>query len=251
MLGFDRLAILDLTEAASQPMRHDGDRLVARLQRRDLRLRRAPEPTPKRRGHRFRSSGDTEVLLAALVEWGTAALTRLRGMYAFAFFDGRTQRLVLARDPFGIKPLVYGRLGDAVVFASELRAIRAAGLADLTIDRDALAAYLTYGAGAPSRTRSRAELRMLPPGSVVEVDARGRGIGPAPRARSSTTSWRTPEAPASRTAAVEAVEAALAGAVASHLVSDVPLGVLLSRAASTRRWSRASRRASPASSRSS
>jgi asparagine synthase (glutamine-hydrolysing) len=225
VLGFDRLAILDLTEAGSQPMRHDatGSWLVFNGEIYDHAALRS---RLEGRGHRFRSSGDTEVLLAALVEWGTAALTRLRGMYAFAFFDGRTQRLVLARDPFGIKPLVYGRLGDAVVFASELRAIRAAGLADLTIDRDALAAYLTYGA-VPEPHTIAAELRMLPPGSVVEVDARGRVSDPR-RVLDLDDLVGTPEAPASRTAAVEAVEAALAGAVTSHLVSDVPLGVLLS-----------------------
>ncbi len=224
-LGFDRLAILDLSSEASQPMHHaaTGSWLVFNGEIYNFRALRT---VLEQRGHRFRSSGDTEVLLAALVEWGTAALMRLRGMYAFAFFDGRTQRLMLGRDPFGIKPLLYGWPGDELVFASELRAIRATGRADLTLDRGALAAYLTYGAVPEPHTMAR-EIAMLPPGHVLEVDARGRSAGPRAVLALDDLVEQAGPVP-SRADAVEMAGVTLAGAVAAHLESDVPLGVLLS-----------------------
>jgi asparagine synthase (glutamine-hydrolysing) len=225
VLGFDRLAILDLSREASQPMYHapTGSWLVFNGEIYDFRALRAELEA---RGHRFRSSGDSEVLLVALVEWGAAALTRLRGMYAFAFFDGRTRRLVLGRDPFGIKPLVYGRPGGTFMFASELRAIRAARPGALTLDRAALAAYSVYGAVPEPHTIVR-ELTMLPPGHVLEVDARGESAGPRPVL--SLDALVEPAASfGSRAEAIETTGAVLADAVGAHLVSDVPLGVLLS-----------------------
>ena len=223
-LGFDRLAILDPTADASQPMWHaaTGSWLVFNGEIYNFRSLRTEL---EGRGHRFRSSGDTEVLLAALVEWGTAALPRLRGMYAFAFFDGRTERLLLARDPFGIKPLLYGWPGGTFVFASELRAIRAAGRFDLSFDRAALEAYLIYGAVPEPHTIVR-EIAALPPGHMLEITRREGtsdprpivgldAVEPMPGARS----WSE---------AIERTGTTLGDAVRAHLVSDVPLGVLLS-----------------------
>ncbi len=225
VLGFDRLAILDLSPEASQPMRdaQTGSWLVFNGEIYNFRTLRAELET---RGHRFRSSGDSEVLLRALVEWGAAALGRLRGMYAFAFFDGRTQRLLLGRDPFGMKPLLYGRPGGAFVFASELRAIRAGRRTDLELDRAALAAYAVYGAVPEPHTIVR-DVSMLPPGHVLEVDARGRTSTPRPVLTLDALVDGTVPAP-SRRDAVDATAAVLGDAVGVHLVSDVPLGVLLS-----------------------
>jgi asparagine synthase (glutamine-hydrolysing) len=224
-LGFDRLAILDLGGTASQPMHHPatGSWLVFNGEIYNFRSLRAEL---EQRGHRFRSSGDAEVLLAALVEWGTAALPRLRGMYAFAFFDGRTRRLVLARDPFGIKPLLYGRPGGTFVFASELRAVLAAGRFDLSLDRAALDAYLTYGAIPEPHTIVR-EIAALPPGYVLEVDPRDGAAVPRPVVTLDACCPPGSDAP-SWAEAIDRAGATLADAVRAHLVSDVPLGVLLS-----------------------
>src|SRR5262249_53517627 len=147
-------AILDLSAEASQPMHHapTGSWLVFNGEIYNFRALRGELAA---RGHVFRSSGDAEVLLLSLVEWGTAALPRLRGVLAFAFFDGRTERLLLARDPFGIKPLLYGWQGGPLTFASELRALRAAGLAPLTLDHEAIHAYLRYGAVPEPATAAR------------------------------------------------------------------------------------------------
>jgi len=224
-LGFDRLAILDLSRDGSQPMRHEatGSWLVFNGEIYNFRALRTELVA---RGHRFRSSGDTEVLLAALVEWGTAAMTRLRGMYAFAFFDGRTGRLALGRDPFGMKPLLHGFVGGRFVFASELRAIRAMGGAALTLDRAALDAYLTYGAIPEPHTIVR-EITMLPPGHVLDVDARGRVQGPR-KVLGLDALVEDADPALARDDAIELAATTIADAVTSHLVSDVPLGVLLS-----------------------
>jgi asparagine synthase (glutamine-hydrolysing) len=224
VLGFARLAILDLSHDASQPMQHapTGSWLVFNGEIYNYRELGAELAA---RGHRFRSTGDTEVLLGALVEWGTAAMTRLRGMYAFAFFDGRTRRLVLGRDPFGTKPLVHGRVGGAVVFASEVRAVRALGRGALTIDREAVRAYLTYGAVPEPRTIVE-ELGMLPPGHVLEIDPRGGRPVPRPVVRLDAVVGGAEPLPRARL--VDAAQATLDDAVRTHLVSDVPLGVLLS-----------------------
>src|SRR5947209_2652974 len=114
-----RLAILDLTEAARQPMpTPDGRRHLAFngeiYNYRELRAEL------ERAGHRFASDGDTAVLLAALAEWGEAALDRLVGMFAFALLDLRQRTLLLARDPLGLKPLYYARWRGGVAFASEI-----------------------------------------------------------------------------------------------------------------------------------
>jgi asparagine synthase (glutamine-hydrolysing) len=225
VLGFDRLAILDLSREASQPMRHEptGSWLVFNGEIYNFRALRADLEA---RGHRFRSTGDSEVLLLALVEWGAAAVTRLRGMYAFAFFDGRTRRLVLGRDPFGIKPLVYGWVGGAFAFASELRALAASGLVAPEIDREALDAYRVYGAVPEPHTILR-DLRMLPPGHVLEVDA--RRVPATPRQVLYVDALVESGCPfRSRDDAIAAAHATLADAVTAHLVSDVPIGVLLS-----------------------
>jgi asparagine synthase (glutamine-hydrolysing) len=223
-LGFDRLAILDLSRDASQPMCHEasGSWLVFNGEIYNFRALRAELEA---RGHRFRSTGDTEVLLTALVQWGTAAMTRLRGMYAFAFWDGRAERLVLGRDPFGIKPLLYGRVGGTLTFASELRAIRAGLSTPLTLDRAALDAYLAYGA-VPEPHTIASEIAMLPPGHVLEIEADGRTAGPRPVLRLEDVAEQ--ERATAEGDAIEDARATLADAVGAHLVSDVPLGVLLS-----------------------
>ena len=227
VLGFDRLAILDPSTQASQPMRHapTGSWLVFNGEIYNFRaLREELEGL----GHRVRSSGDTETLLAAMIEWGLAAIPRLRGMFAFAFFDGRTRRLVLARDPFGVKPLLYGWQCGRFVFASELRAIRAAGVAPLAIDPEGLTAYRCYGAVPEPLTIARG-VSMLPAGHVLEVVAPAATATPRPLVTlADLVAHRPDDGPRDFEAAVRQVGQTLEASVSGHLVSDVPLGVLLS-----------------------
>lgn len=222
VFGHTRLAILDVSEAAHQPMLHPetGSLLVYNGEIYNYAALRAELES---RGHRFRSSGDTEVLLRLLVEEGAAALPRLRGMYAFAFWDARRGEVLLGRDPFGIKPLLLAHTRDGCVFGSQLDAIRAAQLVDLTLDRNAVHDFLTYGMVLEPATIVR-EVRSVPPGHVVRVAADG-SVG-APEAVQSLGDFES--SADDRAPDVRQVCAVVQDAVTCHLASDVPVGVLLS-----------------------
>lgn len=114
-------------------------------------------------GHAFHSRCDTEVILYALIEWGEAALQRLQGMYAFAFWDGAEARLLLARDPVGVKPLYYARAGETLYFASEMKSLLPCPGVSREIDVEGLEDYLTFLYTVPPRTIYR-DIRQLPAG---------------------------------------------------------------------------------------
>lgn len=222
-LGHRRLSILDLSPLGHQPMGvtpdgpwlcYNGEIYNFAEVRRDLTAL----------GHTFKSTGDTEVLLKALREWGPAALPRLRGMYALAYCDPARGRLLLARDPAGIKPLYLAEAGGRMAFASEVRAVLATGVIRPALDRAGLAGYLAYGAVQHPRTLF-AGVRSLPPGSWQEFIA-GEGGGWA-AAGPPVPFWLypTPHAVADPVARVRAV---VEEAVREHLISDVPVGVFLS-----------------------
>ena len=220
VLGFNRLSILDLSAAGRQPISDPatGSWLVCNGEIYNFRALRAELAA---QGHVFRSSGDAEVLLHALVAWEERALERLEGMYAFAFVDGRSGRLLLGRDPFGIKPLLLARSGARVAFASELRTLRAGPLRSVTLDARAIESYLAFGA-VPEPCTAVQEAVALPPGHVVVIEPNGQVRAP----RRWVTPRSTPAAgPADPT---EQTHAILAEATARHLVSDVPVGVFLS-----------------------
>src|SRR5262245_58204388 len=142
-LGHRRLAIIDLSDAARQPMAsHDGRwQIVYNGELYNFReLRTELEPL----GHRFRTRSDTDVLIAAWAQWGTRSLERLNGMFAFAIWDTRERKLTLARDRFGVKPLYYARAGDTFLFGSEIKAIAAHGAYRTQLDREGLLEYFTF-----------------------------------------------------------------------------------------------------------
>jgi asparagine synthase (glutamine-hydrolysing) len=168
VLGHTRLSILDLSYASGQPM-HDldsGSWLIFNGEIYNFRQLRSDLETL---GAKFSTSGDTEVLLRALVQWGEAALNKLDGMFAFAFWDGRERNLLLARDRMGVKPLYYCRAGRDFAFASEVKALERAQICPLTLDRRDRAEYHLprdprTGAGAPpahSQRWSGRRLRVL------------------------------------------------------------------------------------------
>lgn len=228
VLGHARLSILDLSERAAQPM-HDPVTNSWLVYNGEIYNFREIRSELQSIGYDFQSHGDTEVLLKALVEWGEECLRRLKGMYAFAFWDGQKQRLILGRDPFGIKPLLLAHAGNSIVFASELRSLRDSGIVPLTLDPQTVGSYLTYGAVIEPSTIA-AEVLAVPPGRVVVVDAKGHAAPPR-RMRSLGDLPRPKRDGASRIgfkAAVQAIRDELARSVESHLVSDVPLGVFLS-----------------------
>jgi asparagine synthase (glutamine-hydrolysing) len=169
-LAMRRLSIIDL-ERGRQPIRNE-DRTVHLVfngeiyNYRELRRRLASL------GHEFSTNSDTEVVVHAYEEWGTACLDSLRGMFAFGLWDDRTEKLLLAVDRFGIKPLYYGLIGDDVVFGSELACLLASGRLKKEVDHGALAEYFTLGYIPPPATIFGGASK-LEPGTFAEWTPRG------------------------------------------------------------------------------
>ncbi|MFN3953271.1 MAG: N-acetylglutaminylglutamine amidotransferase [Pararhodobacter sp.] len=223
--GHRRLKIIDLSEAAAQPFVDSHLGLTIAF---NGCIYNYPELRGEleARGHRFASSGDTEVILKAWAEWGAEAPKRLFGMFAFALHERATGRVTLVRDRFGIKPLYYAEGPGRLRFASTLPALLAAGDVDTTIDRVALHHYMSWHAVVPAPRTILAGVRKLPPATI-------RTIEPDGTSRDSTY-WqpsfeRSPE-DARRPMAEwrEMVLDSLRVAVRRRMVADVPVGVLLS-----------------------
>jgi len=226
ILGHTRLSIIDLSDGSRQPMQdaESGSWLVFNGEIYNFRQLRAELETL---GTKFATSGDSEVLLKALVQWGEAALNKVEGMFAFAFWDGRGRSLLLARDRMGIKPLYYysGRRGFA--FASEVKVLERAHLGPLTLDRDAVDSFLAYGAVIGPNTIFK-EIRELEPGHVLRINARGEVADSEYWSLSRSLAESTTAEPQDFEQAVSQIRERLGYAVDSHLVSDVPVGVFLS-----------------------
>jgi asparagine synthase (glutamine-hydrolysing) len=218
-LGHHRLAVIDLP-GGTQPMRaqtpggpvtitYSGEAYNFAELREELRGN----------GHQFRTSSDTEVVLCGYLEWGVALAQRLNGMYAFAIWDSRTEKLVMIRDRLGIKPLYYYPTADGVLFGSEPKAILANPLADRAVDLDGLRRLLAYTLTLPDAVWSG--MREVLPGTAVTVDRNGLR---------ELTYWRLPtrEHTDDRQTTVAHVRELLDDIVGRQLVADVPHGVLLS-----------------------
>jgi asparagine synthase (glutamine-hydrolysing) len=221
-LGHRRLAIIDLSDGGRQPMTTDDGRYVI-VYNGELynfrELRTELEPL----GHRFRSRSDTEVLLAAWAQWGTKALGRFNGMFAFALWDSRERVLTLARDRYGIKPLYYTVAGDAVLFGSEVKALIAHGGYRARLDKPALLEYFTFQNFFTDRTLFQ-DVRLLEAGSYLTL----RGSKPAKPTRYWDYHFAEPERPRPEAEYVEELDRLFVQAVRRQLVSDVELGAYLS-----------------------
>ena len=171
-------------------------------------------------GHRFRTNADTEVVLEAYAEWGSAAFGRFNGMWALALLDvrGDEPRLILCRDHFGIKPLYYGRWGGRIVFASEIKAILADPSFPRRVNDDAMFDYLAYGLFDHSSATFFDGIDAAPAASFVEIDAHGMR----------TERYWTPRLSEDGSSDPRVFRALFERAVARRLVSDVPVGTCLS-----------------------
>jgi asparagine synthase (glutamine-hydrolysing) len=216
-LAARRLSIIDL-ETGDQPIANEDGTLRV-VQNGELYNYRELRRELERAGHTFRTHGDTEVLLHLYEQHGDGFAERLRGMFAVAIWDAPRRRLVLARDRFGIKPLYYRATGDELAFASELRALPRG-----EIDLDALEAFLTFNSIPAPLTIFR-EARKLPPGHLLLWEdghvRLERFARPAPVPADELRDDEEAEL-------VEELRARLRDSVRAHLVSDVPVGVLLS-----------------------
>jgi asparagine synthase (glutamine-hydrolysing) len=230
-LGHRRLSVLDLSPLGHQPMHSASGRYVIVFNG-EIYNFRALRAELELAGHSFRGRSDTEVMLAAITEWGLQrALLHFNGMFAFAVWDRYQHSLHLARDRFGEKPLYYGWFGETFVFASELKALRVHPNFAGEIDRNALGLYMRYGY-VPTPHCIYRGVRKLPPGTLLTVSGDSAGTGASPEAY-----WSVTEAALHSTAspfegsdaeAAGRFEELLSDAVRIRLESDVPLGAFLS-----------------------
>jgi asparagine synthase (glutamine-hydrolysing) len=222
--GHRRLSIIDLSERANQPM-VDQELGLALVFNGTIYNYPALREELRARGFRFFSEGDTEVILKAYAAWGEQCVEHLHGMFAFALWDLHNQRLFLARDRLGIKPLYYAQTPEGLRFASNMQALVAAGGLDTSIDPVALHYQFTLHASVPAPRTILKGVRKLAPGTTLSITPDGRTrelrfwqlYATRPSVACSEAEW------------TEAVHEALRQAVKSHLnVADVPVGVLLS-----------------------
>lgn len=225
-LGHRRLAIQDMSPRGAQPMTSADERYVLVFNGEIYNFRRLRD-TLQTKGHRFRSTSDTEVVLAAFIEWGIeAALRAFEGMFALAVWDRAHQALYLARDRFGEKPLYYGAHDGVLLFGSELKALaRHDHFAD-AIDRAALTELMRLSY-VPCPHSIFKHYRKLPAGSYLRVGADLELTEPTRYFEIDTLARATPE-PLSDIAAVDELERLLSASIAQRMVADVPVGAFLS-----------------------
>ena len=229
-LGFRRLAIVDLSAEGHQPMLSASGRYVMVFNGEVYNfseLRQQLEAL----GHRFRGHSDTEVMLAAIEQWGLQpAVQRFVGMFAFALWDRHEHTLALVRDRLGIKPLYYGWMGNTLLFGSELKALRAHPRFRAEIDRGALMVFLSHGY-VRSPASIYKDISQLQPGCILTIHAA------EPDRPMSQAYWSAQEIAEEGAAhpltcaaheAMEQLEALLRDAVRLRMIADVPLGAFLS-----------------------
>ena len=223
-LGHRRLSIVDL-KGGAQPMTNEDGRVWVILNGElynHLELRRELE----RKGHRFATRADTEVLVHGWEEWGEALCERLNGIYAFALYDGRGGgELCLVRDPVGVKPLYVGVAGENWWFASELQAAKRAGLLGAELRPDAFDEYLVYRF-VPSPGTFYRQAWKVPPGHILHLFP--DRLPSHPEFRSFTPRFEPTFVPSTKAGWAEALREGLRAAVRRQLMSDVPVGSLLS-----------------------
>ena len=222
ILVFRRLAIIDLSPRGHQPMTVESGRYTLVFNGEVynfMDLRRQLE----NRGVTFRSASDSEVVLYALIEWGTEALAKFNGMFALGFYDAVEKKLLLARDHAGIKPLYYLLCDDGIVFGSQYDQLLAhPWSAHCEVSEEALGLYLRLGY-IPAPWALKENTHLLEPGMWLEVSAEGH------HQRGRFYMFPQYAEPSLRgEEALEAVDEAITAAVKRHLISDVPVGAFLS-----------------------
>ena len=226
-LGMARLSIIDLSSAAHQPM-STPDKLIWIIYNGELYNFQSERSLLERLGYSFNSTSDTEVVLRMYEHYGDDFLLRMRGMFALAIYDKRRgvgrEKLLLARDHLGIKPLLYTHSGSHLIFASEMKALLASRLIEPEIDPVALRLLLTFGSVYQPRTMLRGVRMLLPAHRLIIEHGQERverywslGIDRYPDLKNYTYAQ-----------AVAEMTQALMESVRLQMVSDVPLGAFLS-----------------------
>jgi asparagine synthase (glutamine-hydrolysing) len=223
-LGNRRLSIVDLSPAGDQPQGNEDGSVQLTFNGEVYNFRELTAEL-KARGHVFRSRSDTEAVVHGWEEWGEGIVPRLRGMFAFALFDRRAGRLLLARDRTGKKPLYWSAGAAGLVFASEIKALFRHPAVSRELDLAALGEYMVYGATAEPRT-AYAAVRALPPGCYALVAT--AAARPAPVVH---RYWRfepRPEPDLDEASFLDELDGVLSEAVRLRMLADVPVGAFLS-----------------------
>jgi asparagine synthase (glutamine-hydrolysing) len=224
-MGHRRLSIIDLSPAGHQPMVSANDRFVLSYNGEVYNFRELRRELESK-GHKFRSQTDSEVVLNALVEWGTKALNRFNGMFAFALWDRKERTLLLARDRYGIKPLYVSLQGSTFSFGSEQKAILKTPDFKRKLDKPALLEYFTFQNIFTDRTLLE-NIQLLPSGNYATLD-----LNSSKPALRYTQYWdydfREPAEPVSDKEYREELDRLFQQAVNRQLVADVELGGYLS-----------------------
>ncbi|MFN0220009.1 MAG: asparagine synthase (glutamine-hydrolyzing) [Hyphomicrobium sp.] len=228
--GHRRLSIIDLSETGAQPMVSADGQFVVTFNG-EIYNYRALREDLEAKGRVFRSTSDTEVLLHLYAERGASFVRDLRGMFAFAIWDRAARRVLLARDPYGIKPLYYANDGWTLRFASQVKALLAGGKVSRDPEPAGEVGFYLWGSVPEPFTMYR-EVRAVPAGSTVLVDR----LGPHEPQRFFSIAEKYCEAESSRRNRSElkygerhaTIRAALLDSVRHHLVADVPVGAFLS-----------------------
>ncbi len=217
-LGHRRLAIIDVAGGAQPLVNETGSvRVVCNGEIYNYRELRAELEA---RGHRFQTASDCETIVHLYEDEGPDAIARLHGMFALAIWDRAARRLVLARDRIGIKPLFYASGSRGFGFASEIKALVAAGLTECRVDPGALRHYLSCGY-VPRTDTIYQDVQRVAPGELLIVE--GESVRRRPY-----WDWQPGVAHRSEAGAEEELRSLLTTAVREHLVADVPVGAFLS-----------------------
>jgi len=219
-LGHQRLSIIDLSEKGRQPMSNEDNTIWITFNGEIYNFKELREVL-KGKGHQFRSQTDTEVIIHGYEQWGIDCVDHLRGMFAFGIWDSNEQRVFLARDPFGIKPLYYYHDPEHFIFASELKAIISSTDVPREINVEALCDFFYYRY-IPSPKSIWRNICKLPPASTLVHQDGGTVV---------RQYWTPPplrEGPTDEKQVLIELDALLGESVEKHLISDVPLGLLLS-----------------------
>ncbi|MBV8631528.1 MAG: asparagine synthase (glutamine-hydrolyzing) [Silvibacterium sp.] len=225
--GHRRLSIIDPRARSDQPM-HSADGRYTIVFNGEIYNFRELKSELEQKGRSFRTTGDTEVLLAMFAEYGEEMLPRLRGMYAFGIWDSLHRKLFVARDPFGIKPLYYTLTDGRFYFASQVKALLAVPGVDIREEPAGHVGFFVWGSVPEPYTLFRG-IHCLPSGSSITVS---RGGYTTPRRFASPVEefsrYEPGDLPRSREECFERVHAALEESVRMHEIADVPVAIFLS-----------------------
>lgn len=219
-LAMRRLSIIDLG-GGHQPI-HNEDRSIWVVFNGEIYNYRELRKDLLARGHAFQTQSDTEVIVHLYEEYGDDAVNYLQGMFAFALWDTRRRRALIARDRLGIKPLYYSQSRDTILFASEIKALLASGRVESDIDPQGLDAFLAF-TYIPAPLTIYAGIRKLEPGCLLTIENGRSRIRRYWDLDVSVQDEKTDEQ-----TWLERFEHAIDDAIRSHLVSDVPVGAFLS-----------------------